>query len=124
MKLDWDDLRDELEQLTLNVEVTPTSIKGHPAIVVLAPVAPLKMCDSLRALLLAKDLEIGSVAITQDQIALRHVILACGCSKTLVIETAKMLVDNAKLLASAVLARPSRMLRTSNVHAVRMLATD
>ncbi|MFN0245466.1 MAG: hypothetical protein ACKV2T_01075 [Kofleriaceae bacterium] len=110
MKLDWDDLRDELDRSDLDVDISPISVAGHPAVVVVAPIAPMKMADSLRALLLAKDLDLGSITVTDDHIALRHVLLTCGCTKELVLETAKVLVHNANLLAPAILSRPSRPL--------------
>lgn len=115
MKLDWEELRDELDRSNLEVDISPTSVSGHPAVVVIAPIAPVKVSDSLRALLLAKDLELGSITVTDDQIALRHVLLTCGCTQALVIETAKVLVENAKKLAPAILARPSRPLRATSV---------
>jgi hypothetical protein len=110
MKLDWDDLRDELDRSDLDVDISPFSVGGLPAISVVAPIASVKIVDSLRALFLAKDLDLGAITVADDQIALRHVLLTCGCSKELVLATARVLVQNAKMLAPAILARPSRPL--------------
>lgn len=123
MKLDWEALQDDLERAKLAVEVSPIAIAGHPAVLVLAPVAPMKMADSLRALLLAKDLELGSVVISNDYLCLRHVILASGCTPTTVMEVAMLLVQNAALLAPAIMARPQRPLKATNMFATTLLAT-
>lgn len=122
MKLDWEALQEDLERSKLNVEVSPIAVGGHPAVAVVAPIAPMKTCDSLRALLLAKDLELGSVVVANDYLSLRHVILASGCTITTVLEVAMLLVQNAAMLAPAILARPQRPLKASNVS--KMFATD
>jgi hypothetical protein len=123
MKLDWEVLHEELDRSKLNVEVSPIAIAGRPAVVVIAPVAPMKICDSLRALLLAKDLELGSVVVSNDYLSLRHVILASGCSTATVMEVATLLVQNAALLGPAIIARPQRPLKATNVFASTLLAT-
>lgn len=123
MKLDWEALHEELDRSKLNVEVSPIAIAGHPAVLVIAPVAPMKICDSLRALLLAKDLELGSVVVSNDYLSLRHVILASGCTTTTIMEVAKLLVQNAALLGPAIIARPQRPLKATNVFASTLLAT-
>jgi len=123
MKLDWDAIREELDRSNLNVDASPASIAGHPAVVVIAPVAPMKVCDSLRALLLAKDLELGSVVVVNDHLSLRHVILVSGCTNASVIEAAELLVRNAAMLGPAIMSRPPRALRATNVLATTMLAT-
>jgi hypothetical protein len=124
MQLDWETLREELDRSHLDVDVSPTSISGHPAVIVLAPVAPMKSCDSLRALLLAKDLDLGSIVTANDQLALRHVILASSCTLDSVVEAATLLVQNAALLRPAILSRPPRALKATNVFASTMLSTD
>jgi hypothetical protein len=123
MKLDWEALQGELDRSRLNVEVSPTSIAGHAAVIVIAPVAPMKLCDSLRALLLAKDLELGSVVVANDYLSLRHVILATGCTIETVLEAASLLLQNAALLGPAIIARPQRPLKATNVFASTQLAT-
>lgn len=123
MKLEWEALREELDRSNLDVDVSPASLSGHPAIIIIAPIAPMKLCDSLRALLLAKDLDLGSIVVTNDQIALRHVILTSGCTNESVIEAATLLVQNATMLAPAILSRPQRPLKASNMFATTMLAT-
>ena len=115
MKLDWDDLRDELDRSNLDVDISPFSVAGRPAICVVAPIASVRVVDSLRALLLAKDLDLGAITVHDDQIALRHVLLTCGCSKEHVLATAEVLVKNAKMLAPAILLRPSRPLMAMGV---------
>lgn len=50
-------------------------------------------------------------------------ILTSGCTHESVIEAATLLVQNARMLAPAILSRPQRPLKASNVFATTMLAT-
>lgn len=87
------------------VVIAPATIANRPTILVLAPIARAVDCDSDRALVLAKDLELGAMIVVKQMLVLRHVVPANDATPALIIEVATKLAHDASLLAPALIDR-------------------
>lgn len=114
----WTALRDELvaagaladgtnvllRRANRAVVIASTTIAGRPTILVLAPIARAADCDADRALVLAKDLELGAIIVVGGMVALRHV-MASTTTSTAILDVATHLAHSAALLAPALIDR-------------------
>jgi hypothetical protein len=117
----WTALRDQLVAAGANaqgtavllpranraVAITTCAIAGATCVILIAPIGRAHECDSARALLLANELEVGSMIVVKQMLALRHAVPLADASLDGVMQIATVLARTAAGLAPA-LTEPSR----------------
>jgi hypothetical protein len=91
------------------VAITPGTIAGYSCVIVIASIGRAVDCDMERALLLANELEVGSMIVASHMLALRHAVPVADASLAGIFNVANVLADLAQRVSPVLLRRsPAR----------------
>jgi hypothetical protein len=83
----------------------PATIASYSCVIVIAPIGRAHECDAARALLLANELEVGSMIVVKQMLALRHAVPMVDATIDGIIRVATALAETAARLTPALTER-------------------